>query len=107
MIDPEGPEGRSRYGLPVGCPCHLETEATTSLVSGHYSWLLGVCRTLLLRCASTDGSAVRHGKTLSGHRDTYFERVFAREALVAVPAWVWLDGQMNALVTLEVVIAIE
>ena len=38
---------------------------------------------------------------------TYLQRIFAREALVAVAAGKRLDGEMYALVTLEIMIAVE
>lgn len=37
----------------------------------------------------------------------YLERIFAGEALVAMAAREWLDGQVNSLVTLQIVIPVE
>lgn len=38
---------------------------------------------------------------------TYLESVLARERLVAVLAGEWLDSQMNTLMSLQIVIAVE
>jgi hypothetical protein len=42
-----------------------------------------------------------------GKNLTYLERVFPREALVAVPAWEGLDREMYPLMPLQVVIPVE
>jgi len=42
-----------------------------------------------------------------GQEDAHLQCVFAREALVTVAAREWLDCQMNALVSLQVVITVE
>jgi len=44
---------------------------------------------------------------ISGAVKTYLERVLSREALVAVSAWERLDGQMDSLVSFQVVVAVE
>jgi len=38
---------------------------------------------------------------------TYLERVLSREALVTVAAREWLDGQVDSLVSLQIMVAIE